>query len=245
LFLHAKACGVVDKTGIDLPNERDGLYPNTEYYRKKLHILGSLAGYKANLSIGQGEVLTTPMQINTFYAAVARNGLWMQPHLLMSTMGRGRITREQVEPLHTHKLPWSASTMQIIHDALWAVCNAPGGTARAINVPGATSYGKTGSAENYMGKMTHAWFTGYIVTDKPEIVITVFMENAGGGGGVCAPVANKIFNYYIGNIERIKAPAPIPPQFRTEEDNQPAATVPPEIQPPDTPPETTTEAAPQ
>lgn len=221
VWAHAKACGVVDKTGIDLPNERDGFYPNTDYYRHTRQIRGSLRGYKANLSIGQGEVLNSPLQINTFFAAVARDGLWIQPHLLQNTLGRSRITREQLQPLAQHRLPWSASTLQIIHDALWAVTNAPGGTARAINVPGTTTYGKTGSAENYMGKMTHAWFTGYIVTDKPEIVVTVFMENAGGGGGVCAPVANRIFNYYIGNLERIKAPAPIPAQFRTAEDELP------------------------
>ncbi len=220
MYNHAVACGMVNKTGIDLPNERNGFYPNIQYYKDKLGRSTGLNGYKANLAIGQGEVLTTPLQMNTFYAAVARDGLWIQPHLLQQTVGRGKLSREQVQPLEKHRLPWSPSTLQIIHDALWAVCNAPGGTGRAINVPGATSYGKTGSAENFMGRQTHAWFTGYIVTDKPEIVITVFMENAGGGGGVSAPVANKIFNYYIGNIEEIKKPAPIPPQFRTAEDEE-------------------------
>ena len=84
-------------------------------------------------------------------------------------------------------------------------------------MPGVTTYGKTGSAENAMGKITHAWFTGYIVTDKPEIVITVFLENAGGGGAVAAPIASRIANYYVGNIDRFKAPAPIPEQFREME----------------------------
>ena len=218
VYAHAKACGVVDRTGIDLPNERDGFYPNTDYYRTKRKIRGALNGYKANLSIGQGEVLCSPLQINTFFAAVARDCLWIQPPLLVSTMGRSRFTREQVQPLVKRRLPWSRNTLNVIHDALWAVTNAPGGTARAINVPGTTTYGKTGSAENFMGKQTHAWFTGYIVTDKPEIVVTVFMENAGGGGAVCAPVANRVFNYYIGNLERIKAPAPIPRQFLEPEE---------------------------
>lgn len=218
VYANAVACGMVNKTGIDLPNERNGFYPNALWYKEKFGRSFALDGYKANLSIGQGEVLVTPLQMNAFYAAVARDGLWIEPHLLVKTVGRGRLSREQVEPIDKYRFPWGANTMQIIHDALWAVCNAPGGTGRAINVPGATSYGKTGSAENYMGKMTHAWFTGYIVTDKPEIVITVFFENAGGGGGVSAPVANKIFNYYIGNLEAIKKPAPVPVQFRTAED---------------------------
>ncbi|NLN85477.1 MAG: penicillin-binding protein 2 [Candidatus Cloacimonetes bacterium] len=213
MALHAKACGVFDKTGIDLPNERGGFYPNTKYYREERGIKGSLAGYKANLAIGQGEVLTTPMQINAFFSAIARRGTLIQPHLLMHTMGSARITRDEIQPLEKRRLPWSSETMQVIRDGLWAVTNAPGGTARAVNVPGATSYGKTGSAENFMGRTTHAWFVGFIETDKPEIVVTVFIENAGGGGAVAAPVANKIFNYYIGNLEKIRQPATIPPQF--------------------------------
>ncbi|MDD4223811.1 MAG: penicillin-binding protein 2 [Candidatus Cloacimonetes bacterium] len=215
---HAKACGVVEKTGIDLPGERSGFYPDRKYYQDKLGLTSGLNGYKANLAIGQGEVLTTPLQMNTHYAAIARGGMIIQPHLLVQTMGSGRITREQLQPLAKHQLPWSASTMQTIRDGLWAVTNAPGGTARAINVPGATSYGKTGSAQNFMGKVTHAWFCGFIETDKPDIVITVFMENAGGGGAMAAPVANKIFNYYIGNLDKIRQPAPIPAQFRTSEE---------------------------
>ncbi|MGC9361523.1 MAG: hypothetical protein ACP5F3_01205, partial [Candidatus Syntrophosphaera sp.] len=68
-------------------------------------------------------------------------------------------------------------------------------------------------------KKTHAWFTGYILTEKPEIVITVFLENAGGGGAMAAPVANRIFNFYMGNLEMIRKPAPVPPQFQTGEES--------------------------
>lgn len=223
---HARGCGVVEKTGIDLPNERGGFYPDSKYYKDKLGLSSGLNGYKANLAIGQGEVLTTPLQINTHYAAIARGGVWIQPHLLVQTMGQSRITREDIQSLDKHRLPWSATTVQIIREGLWAVTNAPGGTARAVSVPGATSYGKTGSAQNSMGRLTHAWFTGFIETDKPEIVVTVFMENAGGGGAMCAPVANKIFNYYIGNLEKIRKPAPIPPQFRTHEESSGNQTLP-------------------
>ena len=220
VYAHTKACGLTEKTGIDLPNERSGFFPDTKYYKKKIGRVTGLSGFKANLAIGQGEVLSTPLEINTFFAAIARGGIWLQPHLLNRTMGAARINREQIEPLKSYRLPWSASTQQILKEGLWAVTNAPGGTARAINVPGATTYGKTGSAENYMGKLTHAWFAGFIETDKPEIVVTVFLENAGGGGAVAAPLANKIFNYYMGNIERIKKPAPIPPQFLTAEEQE-------------------------
>lgn len=237
-YAMARACGVVDKTGIDLPNERKGSYPNTAYYQKKIGQSTGLQGYKANLAIGQGEVLTTPLQINAFFAAIARDGLWIQPHLLSRTLGRGKLSREEVLPIGKHRLPWSANTLQAVHDGLWAVCNAPGGTARAIRVAGTTTYGKTGSAENFMGKRTHAWFAGYIVKDGPEIAVTVFLENAGGGGAMAAPIANRIFNYYIGNYDYLKKPAVVPRQFQTAEDlpvaepETPAETAP---EPPATP----------
>lgn len=235
---HAVECMVVNKTGIDIPNERNGFYPTTQWYQKKLGIRTGLNGYKANLSIGQGEVLTTPLQINALYAAIARDGLWIQPHFLIKTLGRGRLSREEVQPLIQKRLPWSVSTVKIIQDGLWAVCNAPGGTGRALNVPGATSYGKTGSAENALGRVTHAWFTGYIVTDKPEIVVTVFMENAGGGGAMAAPITNKIMNYYIGNLENLKKPAEVPLQFRNSvlDTNAPAQPAAPAIPAEEVPP---------
>ncbi len=206
------------KTGIDLPNERSGFFPDTAWYRKTYGKNEGIIGHKVNLAIGQGEVLTTPVQMNAFYAAIANNGLWTQPHLLKQTVGRGRLTREQVMPLVKKRLPFSPGTIQTIQQGLWAVVNAPGGTGAHAKVSGGTVYGKTGSAENAMGRTTHAWFCGYLVTTKPEIVVTVFLENAGGGGAMAAPITQRIMNYYIGNLESIKQAAPLPPQFRTAED---------------------------
>lgn len=210
---HTRKVGMLDKTGIDLPNERNGFYPDTQWYHNRLGRSSGLQGYKANLAIGQGEVLTTPLQINAFFAAIARGGVWIQPHLMVKTMGRGRLERDQVQPIIKRRYGWSAATVSAIQDGLWAVSNAPGGTGRALHVPGAQSFGKTGSAENAMGKTTHAWFSAYIVTDKPEIAVTVFLENAGGGGAVAAPICNKIMNYYVGNLESFKAPVVVPKEL--------------------------------
>lgn len=206
-------------TGIDLPNERIGFFPDTAWYRKTFGKNVGIIGHKVNLAIGQGETLCSPIQMNAYFAALANGGLWIQPHLLMQTVGRGKLTRDEVQKVQKKRLPLTDTNLKIIQDGLWAVCNAAGGTARSVQVPGATTYGKTGSAENSMGKTTHAWFCGYIVTQKPEIAVTVFMENAGGGGAMAAPVARQIFDYYMGNIEDIRRPASIPAQFRTAEDD--------------------------
>lgn len=219
------------KTGIDLPNERQGFFPDTAWYRKTFGRNVGIIGHKVNLSIGQGEVLTTPLQMHAYFAAIANNGTWIQPHLLKQTVGRARLTRQQVERIQKKQLPFSQADLKIIQDGLYAVCNSPQGTARSVQVPKAQTFGKTGSAENSMGKRTHAWFCGYIVTDKPEIVVTVFMENAGGGSAMAAPVARQIFDFYMGNIEDIRRPAVLPPQFRSAEDLIPEALQPLEQDP--------------
>jgi penicillin-binding protein 2 len=234
---YAMASHMAAPTGIDLPNERRGFFPHTQWYRKTYGKNVGIIGHKVNLSIGQGEILCSPIQMNAYFAALANDGIWIQPHFLKQTVGRGRLTREQVQKLQKKALPLSKQNLRIIQEGLWAVCNAPGGTARRAQVEGATTYGKTGSAENSMGKTTHAWFCGYIVTDKPEIAVTVFMENAGGGGAMAAPVAKKIFDYYVGNVEDIRRPVSIPPQLRdggiTEAETDPAVeeTVPEEVVP--------------
>ncbi|MDZ4121595.1 MAG: penicillin-binding protein 2 [Candidatus Cloacimonadaceae bacterium] len=209
---------VCTKTGIDLPNERNGFFPSTEWYKKTFGQRISILGHKVNLAIGQGEILTTPLQICALYAAIANNGMWIQPHLLKNTVGKGRLSRHELVKMEQHPLPLSPINLSIIQQGLWEVCNAPGGTATHVKVSGATVYGKTGSAENSMGKVTHAWFAAYMVTDKPNIAVTVFLENAGGGGSMAAPVANKILNYYAGNIESITRPVPVPIRFRNPED---------------------------
>lgn len=209
---------VCGKTGIDLPNERSGFFPDTMWYRKTYGKKVSIIGHKVNLAIGQGEVLTTPLQINAFYAAMANGGLWIQPHLLKQTVGRGRLTREQVIPMIKSRLPMSPAVLSAIREGMWAVVNAPGGTGANAKISGGTVYGKTGSAENSMGRTTHAWFSGFLETDKPEIAVTVFLENAGGGGALAAPITARIFNYYLGNRAQIKKPAVMPSQFITAED---------------------------
>jgi penicillin-binding protein 2 len=211
---HTNLCMLGVKTGIDLPNERVGFFPDTQWYYKTFGKQISIMGYKTNLSIGQGEVLSTPIQLCALYSAIANNGVWIQPHLLEKTVGKGSITVQQINPLKKTHLPISATNLKIIQQGLYSVCNVAGGTAQSVKVKGATTYGKTGSAENAAGRTTHAWFSCYIVTEKPEIAVTVFLENAGHGGGVAAPLATKVLNYYMGNYQSIKAVVQVPVQFR-------------------------------
>lgn len=195
-----KANHLTLRTGVDLPNERAGLFPDKEWYYKHYGKSISIKGQKVNLAIGQGEVLVTPLQLAAYYAALANNGEWIRPHFLEKAIGDRTIYYKELFPDYQQKLPLSQHNLQIIQRALYQVVNAPGGTASAAKVPGVSVWGKTGSAENHQGPRTHAWFAGYAAWDSPEISVVVFFENAGHGGSMCAPLAGKIIQYYGANV---------------------------------------------
>ncbi|HPT70923.1 MAG TPA: penicillin-binding protein 2 [Candidatus Cloacimonadota bacterium] len=195
---------LAQRTGIDLPNERQGLFPNTAWYKKHYGKYTGIIGPKVNLSIGQGEIQVSPLQICAYYAALANNGKWIRPHLLDRAIGNKTILYRDLNQKLVTQLPVSANTLRIIHEGLYKVVNAPGGTGGAARVEGADVYGKTGSAENHVGSPTHAWFVGYYVTDTPQIAVCVFMENAGHGGSSAAPIAGQIMRYYHDHIENNK-----------------------------------------
>ncbi len=187
---------LAQRTGVDLPNEREGLFPNTLWYKKHYGKSTGIIGPKVNLSIGQGEIQVSPLQMCAYYSALANNGKWIRPHLLDRAIGTKTILFKDLNQDLETQLPISSSTLRIIHEGLFKVVNAPGGTGGAARFDGASVYGKTGSAENIAGRSTHAWFVGYYCTDTPQIAVCVFMENAGHGGSSAAPIAGRIMHYY-------------------------------------------------
>ena len=181
------------KTGIDLPGERSGFFPTRKWYFENYGKFVGIVGPKVNISIGQGELLVTPLQVCSYFAAIANEGKWIQPHLVKKTIEKGKTKTISIEK---KKLPVSEYNLNLIQTALYKTVNESYGTGTAAGVEGVTVYGKTGSAENHMGEETHAWFTGYAKWEEPEIAFVVFFENGGSGGGVAAPVAAKIVDFY-------------------------------------------------
>lgn len=191
------------KTGVDLPIEVSGFFPDEDWYYKNYGKYAAIIGPKVNLSIGQGEVLATVLEFCSYYSAIANDGLWLQPHFLEGFIEKERV---QVSGYKTDQLPIEADNLKVIQEALRKACNEPHGTGLAATSRKYTVYGKTGSAENHMGKNTHAWFAGYAEWEEPEIAFTVMIENAGHGGSVAAPFAGKFLRFYndlrAGNMEK-------------------------------------------
>ena len=186
------------RTGIDLPGERKGFFPTRKWYIDNYGKYVGIIGHKVNLAIGQGEVLVTPLQICAYYAALGNNGKWIKPHLLTKTITDTESNYIQPE---IKQLPISQKNLELIQQSLFNTVNESYGTGVAASLNNVSVYGKTGSAENHMGEETHSWFAGYARQDEFEIAFVVFLENAGHGGSVSAPIARRIIQYYY-NLEK-------------------------------------------
>jgi penicillin-binding protein 2 len=182
--------GFGQKTGIELADEESkGLVPDDAWKRQRMNIPWSV-GDTINMSIGQGFLLSTPLQVAVMFAVPANGGYRVQPHLLRDNE-EAKSWRES--------LNMKPETIKILRQGLRRVMTD--GTAQALNVPTLPPFaGKTGTAEAWRKgvKRNHAWFGAYAPFDKPEIVVVAFAEHAGEGGGkVAAPMVVKVLEDYF------------------------------------------------
>jgi penicillin-binding protein 2 len=219
--------GYGKKTGIDLPNEFIGTVPSRAWKRAKFH-KPWYQGETLNTSIGQGDLLVTPMQIAQQTALMA-TGMLPIPHVAKMIGGTPNTPAplDVLTPSEKQKLP-------IIQQAMRGVCNDPGGTARSYVYTRFPIAGKTGTAQttgiaqnvkerqsehsmDYF-KRSHAWFTTYGPADNPQFIVTVMVEHGGHGGEATGGIVSSIYNKLddLGYIKKnlpteVKTSSPINP----------------------------------
>lgn len=187
---YAQMCGFGQRTDVDLPDEAIGLVPSLDYYHRRYGKAGWVKNLVINLSIGQGEILVTPLQLAVFFAGLATDGRIVRPYVVDRVVGPdGRIV--VTEPEITGYLPFSSTTLEVLQKAMVGVVNDPDGTGTLARIPGITAAGKTGTAQNPHGE-DHAWFVGYAPASDPQIVVAALVENVGHGGTFAAPVARAV-----------------------------------------------------
>jgi penicillin-binding protein 2 len=188
-------CGFGKPTGIDLPNEAVGLNPNSAYYDSRYGENKWTRALVLNNSIGQGEILVTPLQLAQFFAGVAAKGKVYRPHIIKETRWPdGRA--EAVSPELSFELPFSDSTLTAMDESIRLVVEGEHGTARSLRNDLYSIGGKTGSAQNPHGN-EHSWFVGIAPLEAPEIVVAAIVENAGHGSEVAAPVVGEVIRTYM------------------------------------------------
>ncbi|MGQ9603734.1 MAG: penicillin-binding protein 2 [bacterium] len=185
---------IAEKTGIDLYGEIKGFVPSPDYY-DRVYGKGKWAtGLMLNLAIGQGEILTTPIELACFVCGIANRGWYFTPHCVDSIIDASGIKKVMGERIY---LPMRPTTIENLRESMRLVVEGPAGTGRLARVEGIESAGKTGTAQNPHGE-DHAWYVGFAPYDDPEIVICVFVENGGSGGAVAAPIAKRLIEKYLG-----------------------------------------------
>ena len=191
--------GLGSALGIDIPGERSGLLIDSASYEKWFEKRGWKwsQGEILNIAIGQGALLVTPLQQTAMIGTLAWGKGLYKPHFLKEIIGPEGEVIKKFEPEKIGDGYISEHTRSILLKGLYEVVNSPRGTGRRAMVPGIKVGGKTGSAENPHGDKTHAWFAAVAPLDKPEIAVGVILENAGGGGAMAAPIAQKILNAYF------------------------------------------------
>lgn len=187
------AFGIGSSLGIDLPGERKGLLPTDEFYSNiyKSDRWGS--AFTISLSIGQGELGITPLQMANIAAIVANRGFYYKPHLIKA-IGEKRVIKEEF--LEKNSAGIKSQYFDAVIDGMSDVVNQANGTAWYSKIPDIEMCGKTGTVQNPHGN-DHSVFVAFAPRDNPKIAIAVVVENAGYGATWSAPIASLMVEKYI------------------------------------------------
>jgi penicillin-binding protein 2 len=192
---YARAFGLGQATGVELPSEKFGLIPSPSARRGRDTWQ---PGEVVNMSIGQGQLLVTPMQIAKLMSAVANNGVLWKPRIVQRIARPERGVLWSDSGKVTGHVELSPIVWAFLRRSLTAVTEE-GGTGVAARIPGLDIAGKTGTAQMIAHSRAdrgqdHAWFAAFAPARDPEVVVVVLVERGGRGGQVAAPIARKILN---------------------------------------------------
>ncbi len=199
----AKEMGLGVRTGIDIPGEVAGIVPSPDWKKKKYNKIW-FPGETLSLSIGQGDLQITPIQMLRLMAIIANDGIAINPHFLKSFSTKGQQHASQAEVFAVKDI--SPSFFRLIKHAMWRTINEDFGTGSQAQIPGFDVCGKTGTAqkitfrsddERKEKRYQNAWFTGFAPYKNPEVAVVVLVESAGHGGEAAAPIARKILEAYM------------------------------------------------
>lgn len=202
---HVKSFGLGNFLGYDLPSGQKGLVPDSKLYKRMYPNGGWRAVTTISNAIGQGEVLTTPIQLANMTAAIANRGFYFIPHILKSIKDSTSFVSKYIDPIYT---TIDKQHFEPVIEGMFDVFEK--GTARMSKVDGIEICGKTGTSENSKrinGEKVqftdHSIFVAFAPKDDPKIAIAVFVENGYWGSRWAAPIASLMIEKYLtGQIKR-------------------------------------------
>jgi penicillin-binding protein 2 len=220
---YAEMAGYGRKTGIDLPHEAEGTMPSTQWamrrFRRKWY-----AGETISVSIGQGAVAVTPLQLAYAIGGIAMGGVWERPHLV----------RDFRHPVAARRVTFNPDNIEKVVSGMYGVVNEAGTGTRA-RLPGITVCGKTGTAQVASNDLVkalrgsraaaeladNAWFVGFAPREHPEIVVVALVQG-GGESSVAVPVVRDVLKAYFDKKARHSQPLPVLAFYSAPQPTSPA-----------------------
>ena len=182
------------KTGVDLPGEKDGLVPDKEWKEKTLKENWVL-GDTYNFSIGQGNLLVTPLQLAAGYAAIANGGTLLKLHIVEKIIDKDKknLYEARIEKIRENFI--SDESLEVVRTGMREAVLS--GSALRLSDLSVAVAGKTGTAQAPGSNASHAWFASFAPYDDPEIVLMILVEHGGEGSQTAAPVAREVYQWYF------------------------------------------------
>ncbi|MGE5425734.1 MAG: penicillin-binding protein 2 [Bacillota bacterium] len=194
LVKYMRLFGLGVKTGIDLNGESAGFVPTKEWKEETKNEAWYI-GDTYHISIGQGDVLVTPLQVANFTVAVANGGKLMKPTLVEEILDEDNKLIRKIEPEIIRENFIDSYNLQVVREGMRQTVTA--GSARSLSIVPVAVAGKTGTAQWSSKKANHAWFTGFAPYENPEVVITILVEEGREGSEVAVPMAKEILQWYF------------------------------------------------
>ncbi|MCU1259667.1 MAG: peptidoglycan glycosyltransferase [Bryobacterales bacterium] len=211
MAFYADQAGFGHRTGVDLPGEAEGIVPSSAWKIRNFHVKW-FAGETISVSIGQGALTVTPLQLASAIGGLSLGGVWHKPHLVLADTKKERPREWALNPANVKK----------VVDGMYGVVNE-GGTGIRARIPGIEVCGKTGSAQTVSNDFVHShgkaamkdnsWFVGFAPRAAPEIVVAVLFEG-GEHGMLAAPIARDVMKSYFDKKARLR--------MVTEKESKPA-----------------------
>jgi penicillin-binding protein 2 len=203
----ARRLGFGHTTGIDVPAESAGLIPTEKWrddlFKKKQTDRPWAVGDNVSLAIGQGDLLASPLQVATAYAAIANGGYVVKPHIADRVEDADGAAIQEFDVPPRRKLNIKPEYRQAILDGIHMAAESPGGTSYAIfrNFPVQIA-GKTGTAQTGPGRPDQSWYAALAPFPNPRYVVVVTSEAGGFGAATAAPAACKILSTLLGVLKK-------------------------------------------
>lgn len=214
---YGRMFGFGEQTGIELPGEDPGILPSDEW-KRRVHKQKWYPGDTLPVSIGQGYLNVTPIQMAVGISVLANGGKIFRPHLVKKIFNHQTNEFTEVNGELVRDSEIDPKAIETIRNFSISVVNDPHGTGKRAALPGITVAGKTGTAQvGVLGKdklderfKDHAWFISFAPAENPMIAMAVIVENSGHGGEFAAPISKQVMEVYFKKLGMLKDETKLP-----------------------------------